>query len=106
MVETSKGILMTEKKEKHQDCIIIEGITHEGLRFRPSDWVDRFSGKLASFTSRRTIQYSPLLRPIICNGAKCILIDKKLETVDAKLYKSILFFAKQNNLRMHSKPPT
>ena len=43
-----------------EDKIIIEGVTPEGREFRPSDWAERMSGRLASFRNQRII-YSPLL---------------------------------------------
>ncbi|MEN9945791.1 MAG: hypothetical protein RLZZ293_177, partial [Pseudomonadota bacterium] len=49
------------------DEIIIEGITETGLKFRPSDWVDRLCGMLAEFELQK-VAYSPYLRPMMYNG--------------------------------------
>ena len=86
---------MTEKDPKK---IVIEGITEEGKRFRPSDWAERMSGTLASFNNRR-IHYSPLLQPSVnTDGYKCVILDPELKQSNPTLYQSILDFAKNNNL--------
>jgi Protein of unknown function (DUF3579) len=81
-----------------QKPIIIEGITKEGQHFRPSDWAERMSGKLASYHNRR-LKYSPMLQPKLHKaGYKCVLLDPALKESNPKLYESILNFAKTNNL--------
>jgi len=77
--------------------LIIEGVTHTGDSFRPSNWAERIGGKLSTF-SRSRLYYSPLLHPGMHKGNKCILLDKQLKKTNPKLYQSILNFAKTNNL--------
>lgn len=80
--------------------IVIEGVTKEGQKFRPSDWAERMSGKLATFNNRR-ISYSPMLQPSVNpEGNKCVLLDKSLKKSNPELYNSILQFAKLNNLNI------
>lgn len=80
--------------------IVIEGITKEGVEFRPSDWAERMSGTLASFKNRR-IHYSPLLQPSVNHeGYKCIILDPKLKETSPQVYQSILDFAKNNKLKI------
>lgn len=86
---------MVKKRSK----IIIEGITEEGEKFRPSDWAERMSGKLSTFEKRR-IHYSPLLQPSMKGGNKCVILDPKLEQSNPTLYESILKFAKSNKLKI------
>lgn len=86
---------MSEQKKK----IIIEGVTESGEKFRPSNWADRMSGSLSTFRNRR-IYYSPLLQPIYKDGYKCVALDPSLKESNPELYKSILDFAKNNNLRI------
>lgn len=78
--------------------IIIEGVTQEGEKFRPSDWAERMSGNLSTFRGRR-IQYSPFLKPAVKNGVKCVVLDRSLEKKDPEQYQQILEFARKNNLR-------
>lgn len=84
------------KKDKK---IIIEGVTESGDVFRPSNWAERMSGQLSTFRNRR-ITYSPMLKPMIKDGHKCVLLDPELEKSSPKLYKSILEFAQNNNLKI------
>jgi hypothetical protein len=81
------------------DKIIIEGITPEGRKFRPSDWAERISGRLATFHHHRVI-YSPLLKPGISDGNKCIILDKRLKETNPELYEHMLAFAHVNKLRV------
>jgi len=94
---------MTKKKSGK---IIIEGITEKGETFRPSDWAERMSGKLATLKNRR-IFYSPMLQPKRHEkGYKCVLLDPALKESNPKLYKSILEFAKTNNLKICNESET
>lgn len=79
--------------------IIIEGVTEEGEKFRPSDWAERMSGSLCTFRNRR-ITYSPLLQPSVKNGNQCMLLDPELKDSNPSLYESIMDFVEQNHLRI------
>jgi hypothetical protein len=79
--------------------IIIEGITLEGRTFRPSDWAERISGRLATFHNHRML-YSPLLRPAVRNGYKCVIMDPALKQENPELFAHMLEFARVNNLRV------
>lgn len=88
---------MPKSKDK---TIIIEGVTEQGKTFRPSDWAERMSGKLASFKNSR-IYYSPLLQPSVNReGYKCVLLDPKLKDSSPQVYEAILDFAKKNQLKI------
>lgn len=86
---------MTDKKSR----IIIEGVTESGEKFRPSDWAERMSGRLSTFRKHR-IAYSPMLRPSIRGGHKCVVLDPTLKQTNPTLYQSILDFAKSNKLKI------
>src|SRR5277367_3096738 len=77
--------------------IIIEGITPEGRVFRPSDWAERICGRLATFHNHRML-YSPLLRPAVRNGNKCVIMDPVLKQENPELFAHMLEFARVNNL--------
>ncbi len=85
--------------KKKSDKIIIEGVTEEGQKFRPSDWAERMSDNLATFKNRR-IAYSPLLQPLTKGGTKCVALDPALKESNPELYHSIMEFAKTNNLKI------
>jgi len=79
--------------------IIIEGVTEAGETFRPNDWAERMSGSLSTFRKHR-IHYSPLLQPSIKGGHKCVILDPNLEQTNPDLFRSIMKFAKENQLRI------
>lgn len=79
--------------------IVIEGLTVDGRKFRPSDWAERISGNLSTFDNRR-IHYSALVRPAIKNGVKCVLLDPSLQQTVPALYEEMMEFARANNLRL------
>ena len=85
--------------KNNQQKIIIEGVTESGETFRPSDWAERMSGTLSTFRKHR-IHYSPMLQPSMKNGHKCVVIDPYLKQSNPELYKSIIKFARANNLRI------
>ncbi len=86
------------------DCVyIIQGLTNDGRKFRPSDWAERMSGALSSFGGGR-IHYSPMLRPIAYNGVKAVVLDPKLEEREPELFAYIMDFARSNNLRVTEAP--
>ena len=78
---------------------VIEGVTEDGRKFRPSDWVDRLSASLASFGRDHRLKYGPV-RPCFLNGQKCLLVEQGLEEKDPAAYEFVRGFARSNGLRM------
>ena len=78
--------------------LVLKGITSEGSKFRPSDWAERLCGNLCTFRNRR-MYYSPLLRPAVIEGIKCVIVDAKLKEEHASLLEDVLHFAKNNDLQ-------
>ena len=79
------------------DELIIEGMTLEGKKFRPSDWVDRLCGMLAVFQQQK-VSYSPFLRPLIYRNMHCVAIRKELENKSPSVFNFIMQFAADNRL--------
>jgi hypothetical protein len=80
--------------------IIIEGVTLTGEVFRPSDWSERLSGILSVFGEDNRMSYSPYLRPMMVAGVRCVAVDRKLETLDPRVFAFLFAFAHDNNLRV------
>jgi len=91
-------------KQNSPKILIIQGITEDGRKFRPSDWAERMSGMLSSFGDDHRIHYSPQLRPISLDGIKSIAIDTDLSNSQPQIYKQIMEFAKRNMLRIVDAP--
>jgi len=86
--------------------MIIQGITEDGRKFRPSDWAERMSGMLSTFGDDHRIHYSPKLRPISIEGIKCIAIDTSLAESQPGIYQQIMEFARRNQLSIIEEPTT
>ena len=78
---------------------IIEGIKEDGAKFRPSDWVERLSGALASFGPDHRLKYGSV-RPFIYRGEKCLLVHEALEKENPGAFKFVKEFALSNHLRI------
>ncbi|MEM9101949.1 MAG: DUF3579 domain-containing protein [Pseudomonadota bacterium] len=78
---------------------IIVGLMPGGKKFRPSDWAERMCGSLSTFRNRR-IYYSPLLRPAVIEGIKCVIVDKSLQSSNTKIFEQILDFVEKNQLTL------
>ena len=78
---------------------ILVGLTTEGKKFRPSDWAERMCGSLSTFRNRR-IYYSPLLRPAIRDGIKCVIVDETLLEKEPGVHQQIFNFAETNRLQI------
>jgi len=90
-------IIMTTDDVKK---IIIEGITENGKKFRPSDWAERMSGALSTFGRDQRIQYSPMLQPMTLNGIKCISVDPMLKDQHPEMYNYIMHWVDTNRLKV------
>lgn len=86
--------------ETEDSMIIIEGLTKEGRKFRPSDWAERMSGALSTFGRDNRIHYSPMLLPITINGIKCVAVDPALQNSQPEMYHYIMSFVKSNQLKL------
>jgi hypothetical protein len=78
--------------------LIIRGVTSSGATFRPSDWAERLAGILSTFDINSRINYSPYVHPTTVNGAKSIVVDHELETLDNRAWLFLMGFAKDNDL--------
>lgn len=79
--------------------IIIQGITHKGRTFRPSDWAERLSGILSSFNTGR-LSYHEYVRPLLLNQVRCVAVDKQLEALQPAMFRFLMDFANDNDLRI------
>lgn len=90
-----------EKMVLTQHCkFIIEGVTEDGRKFRPSDWIDRISSLMASYGASHRLVYSDLMHPELYQGQKCLIIDTELEIKNPGMFEYVMNFAKSNNLKM------
>jgi hypothetical protein len=79
--------------------LVIQGVTHDGKPFRPSDWAERLCGVMAAFGGDHRMQYSPYVHPVTAAGVRCVVVDLRLEEVEPMAYRFLLSFAKDNELK-------
>ncbi len=81
--------------------LVVESVTQEGHRFRPSDWIERISTTLATFGPDGRLRYSDAVQPRMINGAKCLVIKQSLQQDNPEAYCYILSFVEANDLRSY-----
>ena len=80
--------------------LVIVGRTHDGQKFRPSDWAERLCGVMSAFGSEKRMKYSPYVSPGEWEGDKCVFIDGTLYDKSPIAYRFLANFAKDNDLML------
>ena len=85
--------------------VFIQGITHSGKTFRPSDWAERLAGVMSSFRPGGArpgshLSYSPWCIPTTLNGVKCVVVNRDLRDHEPMAWDFVLNFARDNNLQV------
>ena len=83
--------------------VFIQGVTHEGKTFRPSDWAERLAGVMSSFHPARKgldarIGWSPWCVPTAVNGVKSVVVNRQLRDYDPMAWDFVMNFARDNGL--------
>lgn len=81
----------------------IQGVTHSGKTFRPSDWSERLAGVMSCFGPgakgpNARLQYSLYVRPTMLGNVKCVILDSRLRAIEPMAFDFVLNFAKDNDL--------
>ncbi|WP_407069700.1 DUF3579 domain-containing protein [Leptothrix ochracea] len=95
------------KVKKHRE-FFIQGLTHHGRTFRPSDWAERLAGAMSCFrpegpTSggvQRGISYSPYCIPTVIDGIKCVVVHEGLRDLEPMAWDFVMNFARDNDLQV------
>jgi hypothetical protein len=84
---------------------LIEGITHAGKAFRPSDWAERLCGVMSAFQppggralKGAPLKYSPYVQPVMVGSVKCVAIDERLADIEPMAMEFVRNFAADNDL--------
>ena len=101
---------MSEHTARNSRAVLIYGITKDGKRFRPSDWVERFCGVLAPYSQnsekqsimkrQNTVMYSDLVFPISVNEERVVIALNKLEVIEPMAWTFVKGFITGNNLKV------
>lgn len=77
---------------------VIRGVTDDGRKLRPSDWIERISSTLASFGTDHRLHYSNAVAPCMIDGEKCLVVARNLNELNPEAYEFVMGFAKSNQL--------
>jgi Protein of unknown function (DUF3579) len=85
--------------------VFIQGITHDGKTFRPSDWADRLCGVMSPFRPGGPqpgshLTYSPWCVPTVINGVKCVVVNAELREAEPMAWDFAINFARDNELQL------
>ena len=66
--------------------VFIQGITHSGRTFRPSDWAERLAGVMSPFRPGGAkpgshLSYSPWCIPTTLGAVKCVIVHHDMRDV-------------------------
>lgn len=83
--------------------LVIHGVTNDDHRFRPSDWAERLAGVMSQFRPAGStgghLTYSPYVVPVVLDGVRCVVVDKRLRELEPLAWKFVCDFAVDNNLK-------
>jgi hypothetical protein len=80
--------------------VVIRGVTTQGRTFRPGDWADRLASVVGHVSCDNRLNYSPAVQPVTRAGVRCVVIDRRLAALDARVFKFLLDFAHENGLEV------
>lgn len=99
-ISATESALGAAASDDTEGEIVIRGLTRAGRPFRPGDWAERLAGVAASVGADHRLHYSPLVCPITRDGVRCVVIQRALERREARLFRFLLDFARQNELEI------
>ena len=90
--------------------VFIQGITHDGKTFRPSDWAERLAGVMSQFRPGGAqpgshLSYSPWCVPTSFGNVKCVIVHRDLRDYDVMAWDFCMNFAKDNELLVSETRP-
>jgi hypothetical protein len=87
--------------------ILIQGVTRDGRKFRPSDWAERLAGVMSQFRpgspkhhQGRYLGYSPWCVPTVINGIKSVVVNPLLREHEPMAWDFVMNFARDNSLQV------
>lgn len=85
--------------------VFIQGVTHSGRTFRPSDWAERLAGVMSQFKPGGNLpgahlSYSPWCIPKVINGVKCVVVHTDLRDFNLMAWNFVMGFARDNDLQV------
>lgn len=83
-----------------QESYIIQGVTEDGKKLRPGDWIERICSSLTAFGEQRCLLLAKRVQPCIIEGEKCLVVARNMQSTDPEAYEFVMGFASANNLKI------
>ena len=83
-----------------KELYIIHGVTEDGDKLRPSDWIERVCSSVTAFGDQKCSLISKSIQPCIIEGEKCLVVARHMEVNDPEAYKFVMNFASSNRLKV------
>lgn len=84
----------------NEEMLIIHGVTEDGNKLRPSDWIERICSSMTAFGEQRCLVLAKNVQPCIVDGEKCLVVACNLETKNPSAYAFLMSFAAINKLKI------
>lgn len=88
------------EEPERKSLLIIEGVRENGAKFRPSDWPERLSSKFGVFGRDHRLHYDPAVYPRVLDGKKVLAVALSLQWQNPLMFKEVIKFARDNDLRI------
>lgn len=82
------------------------GMTKNGNKFRPSDWIERIASVFASFGADQRLRYNPLIMPASVDDMPCLFVASSLASADPAAYRFVMEFANSYQLQVKTTEET
>jgi hypothetical protein len=79
---------------------LIIGITNNGQKFRPSDWVERVASVCGCIDGRHRLHYNPIVKPMQLNEVHGLFLASRLSILNPDAYQYVMDFSYSNDLQM------
>lgn len=85
--------------------VFIQGVTHSGRTFRPSDWAERLAGVMSPFRPGGAkpgshLSYSPWCIPTTLGSVKCVIVHRDMREAEPMAWDFCMNFARDNDLQV------
>ena len=84
----------------NEEALIIHGVTEDGSKLRPSDWIERVCSSVTAFGEQRCRIIARNVQSCVIDGEKCLVIGRNLEKKNPQAYEFLMSFAAINKLKV------
>ena len=83
-----------------QETFIIQGVTEDGNKLRPGDWIERICSSITAFSDKRCQMLQKSVHPCVIEGEKCLVVARNMAGKYPEAYDFVMGFASANKLKV------